>query len=68
MALYKAMNLSHLFDIHKDIVNFTEVSIFRNTLHPVRHLSGEREVNPQAPRATCVSAHNNNCYYNCKSA
>ena len=48
MALYKAMNLSHLFDIHKDIVNFTEVSIFHNTLHPACHSSGEREcVNPK---------------------
>ena len=26
LALYKAMNLSFLFDIHNDIINFTEVS------------------------------------------
>ena len=25
-AIYKAMNLTNLFDIHNDIINFTEVS------------------------------------------
>ena len=40
-----------------------------NTLSAIRHLSGAREVIPQCHvPLKWRSAHNNNDYYNCKSA